>query len=186
MLVSFFVDSDKIDLLPCCREVTSFQKIPKYYWEGFRSLESEPIWIVQTDSLSWPLALLRLKATINCEINSWSRFIVIVVSFFCEIDGGRYGAICGYCCILLISPVPGRLFRTFERHGGLFDPCQRNCCKSCLFHPNYLKLGTTHLWTLTNNNNISHVFKIITSLLFLMTSSFNNIFFKFLSDLNLY
>ena len=47
------------------------------------------------------------------------------------------------------NPIPGKFFQTFERQGGLFGPCLKNCYKSCLLHSNYLKLGTTYLWTLT-------------------------------------
>ena len=36
LLVSFFVDRDKIGLLPCCWGETGFQTIPKYYREWFR------------------------------------------------------------------------------------------------------------------------------------------------------
>ena len=45
------------------------------------------------------------------------------------------------------NPTPGTLFRTFDRQEGLFGPRQKNCYKSCLLHPNHLKLGTTYLWT---------------------------------------
>ena len=33
--------------------------------------------------------------------------------------------------------------------GGLFGSRRKNCYKSCLLHPNHLKLGITHIWTLT-------------------------------------
>ena len=46
------------------------------------------------------------------------------------------------------NPMPGRLFRTFERQEGLFDLRQKNY-KRCLLHSNHLNLGTIHLWTLT-------------------------------------
>ena len=46
------------------------------------------------------------------------------------------------------NPIPGKPFRTFGKEGG-FCPHQKNCYKSCLLHANHLKLGTTHLWSLT-------------------------------------
>ena len=34
LLASYFTDRDNIGLPPCCREVTGFQTIPKYYREN--------------------------------------------------------------------------------------------------------------------------------------------------------
>ena len=77
MFVSFFVDRDNIGLLLCWREVTAFQTIPKYYWEGFR----DTYWNILFDILSWPSALSGFKAKISFEINCSSQFIVVTVSF---------------------------------------------------------------------------------------------------------
>ena len=44
--------------------------------------------------------------------------------------------------------MPDKFFRTFKRQGA-FWPASENCYKNCLPHLNHLKLGTTHLWTLT-------------------------------------
>ena len=38
-------------------------------------------------------------------------------------------------------------FWNFWKAGWLFDQCQKNYYKSCLFRPNHLELGTIHLWT---------------------------------------
>ena len=70
-----------------------------------------------------------------------------------------------------------RFFELLESRVFFFDSHQKNWYKSCLLQPNHLKLGTTGLWTLTKNFNISHVIKMVTSALFLIMSSFNKKFF---------
>ena len=52
-----------------------------------------------------------------------------------------------YITFKLTLHLAGRLFWIFERHGGVLRTRQKNCYKSCLLHPNHLKLGTTYLWT---------------------------------------
>ena len=54
--------------------------------------------------------------------------------------------------LIFVNHKPGSLFRTFETQEGEeghFSPRQKNCYKSCLLHPNHLKLGATHIWTST-------------------------------------
>ena len=46
-------------------------------------------------------------------------------------------------------------YTRFERQGGLFGPHLKNCFKSCLLHPNHLKLDTKHLCTLTKTSTLA-------------------------------
>ena len=39
-------------------------------------------------------------------------------------------------------------FLNFWKAEELFGPCQKNCYKSCLLHPDHLKIYTTHFWIL--------------------------------------
>ena len=48
------------------------------------------------------------------------------------------------------NPIPKQPFLTFTvRRGGTFGPRQKNCYRSWLLYPIPLRLGKTHLWSLT-------------------------------------
>ena len=72
----------------------------------------------------------------------WHKCLTFKLKFY-GIDGSLLKLIENYLTLYKTS------FFKLLKGRGLFGPRQKNCYKSCLLHPNHLKLGKTYLWALT-------------------------------------